>query len=60
MIPTIDYIRILPELVVSVCGIMIMLADPVLPPSGNKKILGFIALAGVLAGLMATAIQAES
>ena len=60
MIPTIDYIRILPELVVSICGIMIMLADPVLPPSGNKKILGFIALAGVLAGLMATAIQAES
>lgn len=61
MIPTIDYIRILPELVVSVCGMMIMLADPVLPPSGNnKKILGFIALAGVLAGLMATAIQAES
>ena len=60
MIPTIDYIRILPELVVSVCGMMIMLADPVLPPSGNKKILGLIALAGVLAGLMATAIQAES
>ncbi|HEX8891885.1 MAG TPA: NADH-quinone oxidoreductase subunit N, partial [Terriglobales bacterium] len=60
MIPTIDYIRILPELVVSVCGMMIMLADPVLPPSGNKKILGFIALAGVLAGLMATAIQAQS
>ncbi len=60
MIPTVDYIRILPELVLTVTGIMIMLADPVLPPAGNKKILGFIALAGTVAGLMATAIQAEN
>ena len=59
MIPTIDYIRILPELVLSVTGIMIMLADPVLSPKGNRKILGLIALAGVVAGLMATVIQAE-
>ena len=60
MIPTVDYIRILPELVLSVTGIMIMLADPVLSPEGNKKILGFIALAGVVAGLMATVIQAQT
>jgi NADH-quinone oxidoreductase subunit N len=60
MIPTVDYIRILPELVVSVLAIMIMLADPVLPPEGNKKILGYIALAGVVAGLMATVIQAQT
>jgi len=59
MIPTIDYIRILPELVLTVTGIMIMLADPVLHPEGNRKTLGLIALAGVVAGLMATAIQAE-
>ena len=60
MIPTIDYIRILPELVLSVCGLMIMLADPVLPPTGNKKILGYVAFAGVLAGLMAIVIQAQN
>jgi len=60
MIPAVDYIRILPELVLSLVGIMIMLADPVLPPEGNKKILGFIALAGLVAGLMATVIQAEN
>jgi NADH-quinone oxidoreductase subunit N len=59
MIPTIDYIRILPELVLSVTGIMIMLADPVLSPKGNRRVLGLIALAGVVAGLMATVIQAE-
>jgi NADH-quinone oxidoreductase subunit N len=60
MIPTADYIRILPELVLTLVGIMIMLADPLLPPEGSKKILGFIALAGVVAGLMATVIQAEN
>ena len=60
MIPTVDYIRILPELVLTVVGMMIMLADPVLPPKHDRKILGYIALAGVVAGLMATAIQAEN
>ena len=59
MIPTIDYIRILPELVLSVTGIMIMLADPVLP-AGNKKALGTIAVGGLLAGLMAAFLQAEN
>ena len=60
MIPLVDYLRILPEIVLTVVGIMIMLADPVLPPKHDKKILGYIALAGVVAGLMATAIQAEN
>jgi NADH-quinone oxidoreductase subunit N len=58
MIPTIDYIRILPELVLTITGIMIMLADPVLA-GNNKKALGTIALGGVLAGLMAAFLQAE-
>ena len=57
MIPSIDYIRILPELVLSITGIMIMLADPVLPGT-NKRALGTIALGGILAGLMATAYPA--
>ncbi len=60
MIPLVDYIRILPEIVLTVFGMMIMLADPVLPPEHDKKMLGYIALAGVVAGLMATAIQAEN
>jgi len=60
MIPTVDYIRILPELVLTLVGIMIMLADPVLPPEGSKKLIGFIALGGVVAGLMATVIQAQN
>jgi NADH-quinone oxidoreductase subunit N len=60
MIPTVDYIRILPELVLSVFGIIIMLVDPKLPPKSNTKPLGMIALVGVLAGLAATCIQAQN
>jgi len=57
MIPTVDYIRILPVLVLSVFGILIMLVDPVLPEGSSKKPVGYIALAGVLAALAATAYQ---
>ena len=57
MIPTVDYIRILPALALSVFGILVMLVDPVLPEDGSKKVLGYIALVGVLASLAATAYQ---
>jgi NADH-quinone oxidoreductase subunit N len=57
MIPTVDYIRILPELVLSLFGILAMLVDPVIPTRDSKKPLGIIALVGVLGGLAATAYQ---
>jgi NADH-quinone oxidoreductase subunit N len=57
MIPSVDYIRILPELVVSVFGIIIMLVDPLLPEQSTKPQLGWIAVVGSLAGLVATAYQ---
>jgi NADH-quinone oxidoreductase subunit N len=57
MIPAVDYIRILPELVVSIFGIICMLVDPLLREESPKKPLGIIALAGTLAGLAATAYQ---
>jgi NADH-quinone oxidoreductase subunit N len=57
MIPSVDYIRILPELVVSVFGIIVMMADPLIPEHGSKKPLGVIAVIGVLFGLGATAFQ---
>ena len=59
MIPTVDYIRILPELVLSIFGIIVMLVDPVMPDDSSKKPLGYIALAGVLASLAATAYQSN-
>ncbi|HEY1731500.1 MAG TPA: NADH-quinone oxidoreductase subunit N [Terriglobales bacterium] len=57
MIPAVDYIRILPELVVSIFGIIIMLVDPLIPEQASKKPLGLIAIIGTLAGLAATAYQ---
>ena len=57
MIPTVDYIRILPELVLSIFGILVMLVDPVIPTQDSKKPLGIIALVGVLARLAATALS---
>jgi len=57
MIPSVDYIRILPELVVSIFGILVMLVEPLLPENSPKKPLGVIALIGTLAGLAATVYQ---
>lgn len=57
MIPTVDYIRILPELVLAIFGILVMLVDPVIPKHDSKKPLGLIALIGILAALAATVYQ---
>ena len=57
MIPTVDYIRVLPELVVTIFGIVVMLVDPLLPDHDSKKSLGIIALVGTLASLIATVYQ---
>ena len=39
-IQTIDYIRILPELVLTAFGIIVMMADPLLKPGASRKGLG--------------------
>ena len=49
-----DYIRILPELVLSAFGIVVMLLDPLLDEERSQKTLGLIALSGTLAALAAT------
>src|SRR5437879_11227400 len=54
-----EYIRILPELVLSVFGVAIMLLDPVLDEERSQKTLGLIALIGSLAGLASTWYMAE-
>ena len=59
MIPTVDYIRILPEIVLSIFGILAMMVDPLIPTHDSKKPLGIIALVGILAGLAATAYQTQ-
>lgn len=52
-----DYIRILPELVLTIFGMLIMIVDPLLPEESPKKPLGVIAMIGTLAALGATVYQ---
>lgn len=55
-----DYVRILPELVLSAFGIAIMLLDPLVDEEKSHKTLAGIGLAGALAGLLATWYMAQS
>jgi NADH-quinone oxidoreductase subunit N len=49
-----DYIRVLPELVLSAFGIIIMMLDPLVDEEKSQKLLGLIGLVGALAALAAT------
>src|ERR1019366_3406764 len=49
-----DYMRILPELVLSIFGMLIMVVDPLLDEENSHQSLGTIALIGALAALGAT------
>jgi NADH-quinone oxidoreductase subunit N len=54
-----DYIRILPQLVLSGFGIVLMLLEPLLDEEKSQKLLGFTALLGTLAGIAATWIMSR-
>src|SRR5712675_2734518 len=49
-----DYVRILPEIILSVFGMIVMVLEPLLDEEKSQKLLGLIALAGAGAGLGAT------
>src|SRR5215472_14501769 len=53
-VPTSDYIRILPELVLTAFGVAVMLIDPLLKPEDSRKNLGVLSLVGCLAAIAAT------
>ncbi len=55
-----DYVRILPEIVLSVFGMIVMALEPLIDEEKSQKVLGLIALAGTLAGLGATWFMAQS
>ena len=57
---SIDYIRILPELVLSAFGIVVMLLDPLVDEEKSQKTLGLIAFVGTVAGLLSTWYMAQS
>ena len=56
---SVDYIRILPEIVLSIFGMIIMLLDPVMDERRSQRTLGLIALAGTIVALAATVYQAQ-
>lgn len=55
-----EYLRILPELVLSFFGIVIMLADSLLDERRSQKMLGNVALVGAVAAILSTLLQARS
>jgi len=54
-----DYIRLLPEIVLSIFGMVIMLLDPLMDERRSQRTLGAIALVGSLAALAATLFQSQ-
>lgn len=56
----VDYVRILPELVLSAFGIVVMMLDPLVDEEKSQRTLGVIALVGTVAGLGSTWYMAQS
>ncbi len=55
-----DYVRILPELVLSFFGIVVMMLDPLVDEEKSQKTLGLIAFIGTLVGLASVWWMAQS
>jgi len=55
-----DYVRILPEIVLSIFGVVIMVLDPLIDEEKSQKTLGLVGLAGTLAALLSTWYMAQS
>ena len=56
---TADYLRILPEIVLSIFGMIIMVLDPVLEERRRAKTLGIVGLVGALVALASTFCMAR-
>jgi NADH-quinone oxidoreductase subunit N len=54
-----DYARILPEIILSIFGMIVMLLEPMIDEEKSQRVLGIIALFGALAGLGATWLMAQ-
>ena len=55
-----DYVRILPEIVLSLFGIVVMVMEPLLDESTGQRVLGLIAFVGAVAGSGATWFMAQA
>jgi NADH-quinone oxidoreductase subunit N len=54
-----DYLRILPEIVLAIFGMIIMVVDPLLEERSRAKILGAVGLIGALVALVSTFCMAR-
>jgi NADH-quinone oxidoreductase subunit N len=54
-----DYIRVLPEIVLSIFGMIVMFVESMLPEGRSRKGLGIFAALGALAAIAATFYQAQ-
>ena len=54
-----DYIRVLPEIVLSIFGMIVMVLDPLFDERRSQKMLGTVALLGSFAAIAATLYQAQ-
>ena len=54
-----DYVRILPEIVLAIFGMLIMVLDPLMDEQRSQRTLGALALVGSLAALIATLFQSQ-
>ena len=54
-----DYVRILPEIVLAIFGMIVMVLDPLMDERRSQRTLGAIALVGSLVALIATMFQAQ-
>ncbi len=54
-----DYIRILPEIVLTVWGLIVMFVESLLPARSSRKGLGLFAAIGALVAIAATVCQAQ-
>jgi len=52
-----NILALLPEYILTLTGVLVMLLEPVLPPSANRKPLGWLAIAGTLASGFASYYQ---
>jgi NADH-quinone oxidoreductase subunit N len=57
--PLADYMRVLPELVLSIFGMLVMVIDPLMDQDTSHRSLGAIALVGALAALASTFWMAQ-
>ena len=55
--PDLSYIRILPEIVLTVFGIVVMLIEPLLPERASHKSLGVFSFIGTLVAMAASLYQ---